>query len=206
MLSPLLLAFIAACVVMAVTPGPNMALIIANTLRGGLRSGFVTLAGTATGLIILVTVAAVGMSSVMVLMADWFDVIRLAGAVYLAFLGARQLLRLRHDTSSDLPEPAGTGRHLYLQGLLVSLSNPKVLLFLGAFLPQFVEPGRAPLPQLVLLAILFVVTLVVVDAIYTIAVARARATFDRRRLRLLDAASGVLLLAGGLLLATARRP
>ena len=171
---------------MAVTPGPNMALIIANTLRGGLRGGFVTLAGTATGLIILVTVAAVGMSSVMVLMADWFDVIRWAGAVYLAFLGARQLLRLRAAPESPSPEQAGTGRGLYLQGLLVSLSNPKVLLFLGAFLPQFIEPDRAPLPQLVLLAILFVVTLVAVDAGYTVAVARARATVDRRRLRLPD--------------------
>ena len=87
----ILIAFVAACILLGLTPGPNMSLIIANTLRGGLASGFVTLAGTTTGLALLVGAAALGMSSVMVFMAEWFDVIRWLGALYLVFLGARQL-------------------------------------------------------------------------------------------------------------------
>ena len=80
----------------------------------------------------------------------------------------------------------------YLQGVVVALSNPKVLLFLGAFFPQFVSPDAAPGPQLAILAILFLVVLTAVDISYTLAVSRARATIDLARLRVLDAASGLL--------------
>ena len=80
-------------------------------------------------------------------------------------------------------------------------------MFLGAFLPQFVDPARDPVWQLSVLAVLFVVVLVLVDVGYTFAVARARATFDNKaKLRFLDGAAGVLLLLGGLALAMARRP
>jgi threonine/homoserine/homoserine lactone efflux protein len=72
----LLLAFVAACILLGLTPGPNMAVTMANTLSGGLRGGLVTLAGTTTGLAVLVSVAAAGMTSVMVFMSTWFDVIR----------------------------------------------------------------------------------------------------------------------------------
>jgi homoserine/homoserine lactone efflux protein len=90
--------------------------------------------------------------------------------------------------------------------VLVSLSNPKVLLFLGAFLPQFLDPARDPVAQLTVLAVLFVAVLAAVDVGCTLAVAKARTTFDAARLRLLDGAAGVLLLLGGLALAMARRP
>ena len=88
-------AFIATCILLALTPGPNMSLILASTLTNGLRAGLVTLAGTTTGLALLVAAAAAGMSSVMVFMSEWFDVIRWVGALYLVYLGARQLWLLR---------------------------------------------------------------------------------------------------------------
>ena len=165
-----LIAFIAACILLGLTPGPNMSLIIANTLRGGLASGFVTLAGTTTGLALLVGAAALGMSSVMVFMSEWFDVIRWLGALYLVFLGARQLWQFwQRRRNPGLPRrcrrPSRSG--VYMQGLLVSLSNPKVLLFLGAFLPQFVDPAADPVRQLWVLAVLFVVVLAAVDVGYT---------------------------------------
>jgi homoserine/homoserine lactone efflux protein len=214
MTATILAAFSATCVLLAVTPGPNMALIIAATLSGGLAGGLATLAGTLTGLTILVTVAAVGMTSVMLLMAEWFDVIRWIGALYLVFLGLRQLRawwRLRcaaaTATSAAFPPPRTVSVPArYLQGLAVSLSNPKVLLFLGAFFPQFVDPASAPGPQLAVLAALFVIILTAVDICYTVMLARARATVDMSRLRTLDGLSGALLVAGGVVLATARRP
>jgi threonine/homoserine/homoserine lactone efflux protein len=203
-----LFAFIAACVLLALTPGPNMALIMANTLRRGLRAGLETLAGTTTGLALLVAAAAAGMSSVMVFMSTWFDVVRWAGAIYLVYLGARQLWRLRDrggDAQGDVSALAAGGG-CYAQGLFVSLSNPKVILFLGAFLPQFVDPGANPVNQLVVLAVLFVLVLAAVDVATTLAVAKAHATLAARHLQLLDGASGVLLILGGLALAALRRP
>ncbi len=203
----IVLAFIAACILLGLTPGPNMSLILANTFSYGLAAGLITLAGTATGLALLVGAATFGMGSMMVLMAAWFDVIRWVGALYLVYLGARQLWllwRRRATTSAALP-PRRRGSW-YAQGLLVSLSNPKVILFLGAFLPQFVDPTRDPVWQLSVLAVLFVVVLAAVDVAYTLAAARARATFDAARLRLLDGAAGVMLLMGGLALAMVRRP
>jgi homoserine/homoserine lactone efflux protein len=203
----ILIAFVAACVLLGLTPGPNMSLIIANTLRGGLASGFVTLAGTTTGLALLVAAAALGMSSVLVFMSEWFDVIRWLGALYLVFLGARQLWQFwqrRRNPAQPLTVSSRSGA--YVQGLLVSLSNPKVLLFLGAFLPQFVDPAADPVWQLWVLAVLFVVVLAAVDIGYTVAIAKARTTFDAAKLAVLDGAAGVLLLAGGLALAMVRRP
>jgi homoserine/homoserine lactone efflux protein len=202
-----LAAFIATCILLGLTPGPNMSLILASTLSSGLRAGMVTLAGTTTGLALLVGAATAGMSSVMVFMSEWFDVIRWIGALYLVYLGARQLWLFRQRrVPGFIPPKRSSGANLYLEGLLVSLSNPKVLLFLGAFLPQFIDPAREPVLQLSVLAVLFVVVLAGVDIAYTLMVARARATFNAVRLRFLDGAAGVLLLLGGLALAMARRP
>ena len=197
--------FTVTCIVLALTPGPNMSLIVANTLAGGLRAGLTTLAGSSTGLAILVSVAAAGMGSVIVLMDRWFDNVRWAGALYLIALGVRQLWNWwqRRD---GVPARVPSGTTTYTHGLLVSLSNPKVLLFLGAFLPQFVDTSREALPQLVTLAIIFWATLLLTDLAYTVAIARARASIDMRKLQLLDGLAGGLLLVGGLVLATARRP
>jgi threonine/homoserine/homoserine lactone efflux protein len=202
-----LAAFVATCILLGLTPGPNMSLILASTLTSGLRAGLLTLAGTTTGLALLVTAAAAGMSSLMAFMSHWFDAIRWIGALYLVYLGARQLWLLRQRQAPDaLPPRRAHGANLYFEGLMVSLSNPKVLLFLGAFLPQFIDPTRDALFQLSLLAVLFIAVLAAVDVGYTLLVARARASFAAARLRLLDGLAGVLLLLGGLALAMARRP
>jgi threonine/homoserine/homoserine lactone efflux protein len=204
----MIVAFIAACILLGLTPGPNMSLILANTLTHGLGAGLVTLAGTATGLALLVAAATAGMGSMMVLMSAWFDVIRWVGALYLVYLGARQLwLFYRRRAMGALPPaPPRRAGSWYVQGLLVSLSNPKVILFLGAFLPQFVDPARDPVWQLSVLAVLFVVVLAAVDVGYTLAVGRARAKLDAARLAILDGAAGVMLLMGGVALAMVRRP
>lgn len=207
MSTQVLLAFIAACVLLALTPGPNMALIIANTLSKGMRGGLITLGGTTTGLALLVAAAAAGMTSVMVFMSSWFDVVRWIGAVYLIYLGARQLWQLRNrDAQAGIDAPPARQSGWYFQGLIVSLSNPKVILFLGAFLPQFVDMDADPVSQLTVLAVVFVAVLVAVDIATTVAVAKARATLSAARLRLLDGAAGIFLMLGGLALAVMRRP
>ena len=200
-----LIAFIAACLLLGLTPGPNMSLIVANTLSTGLAAGLFTLAGTTTGLALLVAGAVMGMSSVMVFMSEWFDVVRFAGALYLVWLGARQLWQFWQAERAEKTASVSRG-NCYVQGLLVSLSNPKVMLFLGAFLPQFIDPRADAVAQLTTLAVLFVLVLAAVDVGYTLALARARTRFSAARLRFLDGAAGVLLLLGGAILATMRRP
>jgi homoserine/homoserine lactone efflux protein len=153
-------------------------------------------------------VAALGMTSVILFMSDWFDVLRWIGACYLAWLGLQQLRSWW--SKRGLPAPSGpasaSSARRFLQGLTVSLSNPKVLFFLGAFFPQFMDPAADPVLQLAVLATLFVTVLVAVDIGYTIAIAGARKKFDATRLRVLDGIAGVLLLLGGAVLAMARRP
>lgn len=203
-------AFVVACIILALTPGPNMSLLIARTTAHGLRAGLWTLAGTSTGLIVLVGIAALGMSSVMTLVAHWFDAIRWLGAVYLCYLGIQQLrLAFGREPSraSDTPSVAiAQGGQWFTAGLAVSLSNPKVLLFLGAFFPQFLDPAMSAGSQLAVLAVLFVVTLVLTDLSWLLVLARARRSFTARHHRWLDGTAGVMLLAGGAMLATLRRP
>jgi len=205
MSAQILIAFLAACLLLAVTPGPNMALILANTLRHGRRAGLATLAGTSSGLSLLAAGAVLGMSSLMGLLSEWFDAIRWAGALYLIYLGTRQLVSLRRGAGQGGATALAARGGWYVQGLLVSLSNPKVLLFLGAFLPQFLVAGADPVWQLAVLALLFVGTLTLFDILYTLAAARAQAGFMAHR-GLLEGVAGGLLLLGGMALAMVRRP
>ncbi len=208
MSTQLLMAFVATCILLALTPGPNMALIVANTASHGLRAGLATLSGVATGLVLLVAAAAAGMTSVVVFMAAWFDILRWVGACYLAWLGFQQLRSWwRNRALPDVPAvPPGSRGKWYLKGLGISLSNPKVLFFLGAFLPQFVDASGDVAGQLTVLSILFVVILTSVDLASTLMVAGARERFSAARMRVLDCVSGVLLLVGGAALAMMRRP
>jgi threonine/homoserine/homoserine lactone efflux protein len=182
-----------------------MALILANVSSHGLKGGLWTLAGNLVGLSLLVAAAALGMTSLMVFMSEWFDIIRWIGALYLAWLGIQKLCQWWSGANALTP-PATRGHNFFLQAFTVALSNPKVLLFLGAFLPQFVDRnGDVPF-QLTVLAVTFVAVLGTADTLYTLALGRMRSFFKASRLRMLDGISGALLLLGGVVLATARRP
>ena len=200
----LYLTFLLACFLLALTPGPNMSLFIANGTSHGMRAALLTVFGASLGLSILVALATVGMTSAMTIMADWFNAIRWIGAAYLVWLGYGRLrAAFAGQGVAAVAAPPG-GRYVW-QGAVVSLSNPKVLLFLGAFFPQFVDPAAPLAPQLTLMAITFVVTIAGVDSCLAMAVGAARGWFTAKRRRLADAMSGVLLCGGGLWLAVVRR-
>lgn len=202
-------AFIGACVLLAATPGPNMALFIANGASHGRRAALYTVAGSATGLSILVAITALGMTSVIAFMAEWFDVVRWLGALYLIWLGIARLRKLFASAETVLndamPATANAAR-CFRQGLVASLSNPKVLLFLSAFFPQFLDLSAPVAPQLALLSVSFVVTVTCFDAALATMIGSARAWFSAGRRRLTDGVSGILLICGGVWLAAARRP
>jgi threonine/homoserine/homoserine lactone efflux protein len=201
----LYLAFILACLVLAITPGPNMSLFISNGATHGVRAALLTVIGSSLGLSVLVAAAALGMTASMRFMADWFDIIRWIGAAYLIWLGASRLRAAWLGTGDEAAIVALSGGRWFWQGAAVSLSNPKVLLFLGAFFPQFIDPTSPAGPQLALLAVTFVLTIAAVDCAVASAAGSARAWFTAQRRRVAEGVSGVFLLCGGLWLAAARR-
>ncbi len=197
--------FVAACVLLALTPGPNMALFVANGAAYGTQAARATVAGNILGLSILVTITVLGMSWLVAIMAEWFDVLRWAGAIYLIWLGIRSLRRAMTSLDEPLDITLASRGRCFRQGLFVSLSNPKVLLFLSAFFPQFITPGEAVAEQLAILAVTFVATLGIVDMGLASAVGSARVWFSGQRRRYAEGISGLLLICGGLWLAASRR-
>lgn len=198
-------AFVLACFVLAITPGPNMSLLIANGATHGVRAALLTVTGSSLGLSILVAAAALGMTASMRFMADWFDIIRWIGAAYLVWLGIGRLRAAWPNAGTPTPATPMSGGRWFWQGAAVSLSNPKVLLFLGAFFPQFIDPANPAGPQLALLAVTFVITIACVDTAVASAAGSARVWFTAQRRRVAEGVSGLLLICGGLWLAAARR-
>src|SRR3977135_2892708 len=171
------LAFVAACIALALIPGPVVTLVIANGLRHGTRAALTNIAGVQAGLAIVIGIVAVGLTSLMATMGYWFDWVRFAGAAYLVWLGVKLIRSPVEGVKSDAPPPPPRGG-FFLQGFLVLLSNPKVLVFFGAFIPQFMDMSEAPSPQVALLGIPFMVTAAMTDAIYALLAGRARLFFS----------------------------
>jgi threonine/homoserine/homoserine lactone efflux protein len=197
------LAFLAACVALALLPGPMVTLVIANGLRHGTRAALINIAGAQLGLAIVIGVVAIGLTSLMATMGYWFDWVRFAGAAYLVWLGVKLIRFPVEGISADQPPPPPRGG-FFLQGLLVLLSNPKVLVFFGAFIPQFMDMNKDHVSQVSLLGITFMVTAGITDAMYALLSGRARAIFSARRTRLLSRVSGGFMIGGGIWLALTR--
>jgi threonine/homoserine/homoserine lactone efflux protein len=154
LLDPLLLSFVAVAALITITPGADMALVAATTLRHGKRAAWVTTLGVCSGLAVHATLSALGISVLLATSTLAFDALKLAGAAYLLFLGSRGLWHAwRTRTVPELPAaPALSPRGAFVRGLLNNLLNPKIAVFYLAFLPQFIEPGQDPLARSLLLA------------------------------------------------------
>jgi threonine/homoserine/homoserine lactone efflux protein len=196
------LAFVAACIALALLPGPVVTLVIANGLRHGTRAALTNIAGVQTGLAIVIGIVAVGLTSLMATMGYWFDWVRFAGAAYLVWLGIKLIRTPVEGVSAQAPPPPRGG--FFLQGFLVLLSNPKVLVFFGAFIPQFMDMSRDHVSQVALLGVTFMITGAITDSIYAILAGRARKFFSARRTRLLSRVSGGFMIGGGVWLALTR--
>jgi threonine/homoserine/homoserine lactone efflux protein len=198
----LYLAFIAACIALALLPGPIVTLLIANGLRHGTRAALINIAGVQAGLAIVIGIVAIGLTSLMATMGYWFDWVRFAGAAYLVWLGIRLIRAPVEGVEAEAPAPPRGG--FFLQGFFVALSNPKVLVFFGAFIPQFMDLSRDHISQVTLLGVTFMVIAGMTDAIYALLAGRARRFFSARRTRLLSRISGGFMIGGGVWLALVR--
>jgi threonine/homoserine/homoserine lactone efflux protein len=195
-------AYLLACLVVVLVPGPTVTLVVANSLKHGPRAGLLNAAGTQVGLALMIAVVGIGLTSLVEAMGHWFDWLRLAGAAYLIWLGWR-MLRGAGAPGAGQPTPRPRGGFL-LQGALVALSNPKTLLFFGAFFPQFIDPARNADFQILIMGLTAMAFAAVSDSAYALAAGRAGRALSARRVRLLSRASGGMLIGGGVWLAASR--
>jgi threonine/homoserine/homoserine lactone efflux protein len=164
-----LVAFGAAAYIFALFPGPAVLYIVTRSIEQGRMAGVVSVTGIATGNLVHVVAATLGLSALLISSAAAFTVVKYAGAAYLIYLGIREILdRDEGDRQDEAAERRGTSR-LYGEGVLVATLNPKTALFFLAFLPQFVDPSRGPVTaQIALLGVLLVVITAVSDTGYAL--------------------------------------
>jgi threonine/homoserine/homoserine lactone efflux protein len=199
-----LIPYLGACFILAIVPGPTVTVILANSLRGGTLAGLSIIAGTQLGLVTMIGVVALGLEAVMGFMAFAFDWIKLAGAAYLIWLGFN-MLRSSGELGQAAAGPARSYRRLVVDGFLVIWSNPKALIFLGAFLPQFVTDEAATFWQVMALGGFFMLIAGTTDAVYAILGGRARTLLSAARVKIVSRVSGAILMAGGVWLALQKR-
>jgi len=204
-----LIPFLAVVAVLTLVPGPDMALVLRNGVRGGATAAWWTGLGCCTGISVYALTSAVGLAAVLAASATAFLVIKLAGAVYLVYLGAMSLWHARKG-SGDLAAASGTTSHLtrrvaYRQGLMTNLLNPKIALIFLTLIPQFVSKGEPALATTTFLAVTFLVIAVLWWRVFSLGVGALGRVLARDRVRTwIERVSGVVLIGLGVRVAFSR--
>jgi threonine/homoserine/homoserine lactone efflux protein len=181
-----LLLFCLAGLLLLIVPGPSVLYIVGRSIGQGRKAGVVSTLGIATGSLVHVTAAAVGVSAILASSAVAFSIVKYAGAAYLVFLGVRKILG--HDRSVAEGAPPESLKRIYVRGVVVNVLNPKTALFFLALLPQFVDPARGLVAvQMILLGLTFSGMGVITDGSYALLASgigdwlRRRPSFLRRQ-------------------------
>ncbi|WP_219825493.1 LysE family translocator [Nonomuraea typhae] len=208
----LLVAFVGACLLVAMVPGVSAAVILRQTLRAGRGSGMAATFGNETGIFLWALAAAFGLSALLLASQLAYDVMRVAGAVFLVYMGAQSLWQARKRRRApdaaepETAEPVTGWRRSYLAGLGTCLANPKAAVFAMSFLPQFVPPGQNVPLTLVLLAVIWVLVDTLWFALVVWTIARTKELLNRPSVRRrLEQVSGVVLIGLGVRLAVESR-
>lgn len=196
------LAYAVVCLVATVVPGPTNMMIVANGMRHGVRAGVLNVVGTLVGLTIMIGICGFGLTSLIELAGHWFDWLKLAGAAYLCWIGWKMI---RSDGASFEGAAAPAPRRgFFLQGLFVSLGNPKQLLFFGALLPQFIDPAGNHLLQIAIFGGTALLFCALSDGGYAIAAGTVGRRLSVKARRSVSRVGGGLLMSGGAWLALSR--
>jgi len=198
----MLIAFAIASFFLVILPGPTVTVIVANSLRDGTRAGLLNVAGTQAGLFVMLIVVALGLETVVALMAEWFDLVKLIGAGYLVWLGIK-LWRSDGEVGAAQTRKPRIG--YFWQGVLVIVTNPKILVLFGAFIPQFIDPAGSAFWQTLALGGIFMIIATVFDTLYVLLASKAGGALTQTRVRWVEKISGSLLIAGGVWMAMLRR-
>jgi len=160
--------FIATCLALLAIPGPAVLYVVSRSIDQGRRAGLASVLGIFSGTVTHVTLATVGLSSLILASRIAFDAVRYVGAAYLVYLGVRRLLT-RHVEEEVAGRPPRTARDLYTQGLIVNLLNPKTIVFIFAFIPQFVDLGAGHVWfQVMVLGLTFALLGLASDSLYAV--------------------------------------
>jgi threonine/homoserine/homoserine lactone efflux protein len=204
-----LLAFAAVALIIIVIPGPSVLFVIGRSLAHGRRVGLASVLGNEAGSLVLVALVAAGVGQLVARSALIFTVMKLAGAAYLVFLGARAFLRRRaHVLAEDCAAAPRSAAQAVLQGFIVGVSNPKTAVFFAAILPQFADRSRGDVTaQMLVLGAVFALIATISDSAWSLVASGARAWFGRspRRLELVGGTGGLAMIGLGITLAVTGR-
>lgn len=189
------ITFCLAAAALALVPGPTVTVIIANSLRFGSRAGLLNVLGTQIGVFVWLGLAALGLQAAIAAMGVWFDVLRFAGAAYLIWIGLKMLrskgqLNLANGAT---PRP----KNFLLQGFIVIMSNPKMLVLFGALIPPFLTPDGDTLRETLWLGGTFMLIAAAGDTLYALLAGSAGAWLSHSRVRAIEVVSGICLTCGG---------
>jgi threonine/homoserine/homoserine lactone efflux protein len=203
--------FFLAALVIALSPGPGVFYVAARTLSGGRDEGLASSLGTGLGGLVHVAAGAIGVSALVLASADAFTLLKIAGAVYLVWLGLKTMREARREARIAVDMRADTtgARRAFREGIVVEALNPKTAAFFLAFLPQFVDPAAGPVwLQFLLLGLVSVALNTAVDLVVALMASRARSMAITRPslLRRLRQGAGLGIASLGLALLFARRP
>ena len=182
----LYLAFVAASALLILMPGPNVALIVANSFAHGQRYALMTVAGTSSAMVIQLALVIAGMTTMMEEMAHWFTIFKWIGVAYLLYIGVQTWRKPPADLSVGADRAAKSYGSVFAQGFLISLTNPKTLIFYAAFFPQFMNASLPALPQFLLLGVTFVVMAIVSDSLYALLAGRIRPWLQKGKINALQ--------------------
>lgn len=195
-----LLAFTLAGVILVIIPGPSVLFIVGRALAHGRRAALASVAGNTAGASLVVIVVALGFGAIAAQSIAVFTVLKLVGAAYLVYLGV-QTIRKRGDLLARIGEPTSpAGGRMFLQGMIVGATNPKVLVFFAAVLPQFVDTAAgSPTTQMLVLGLLFAMIAAGLDSAWGLAAGSARDWFatSPSRLRWMGGIGGTSLIVMG---------
>ena len=196
-----------AAAVLAITPGPGIAYVVARTVAGGRTEGLASCVGTAIGGLVHVLAAAAGLSLIIAQSATAFSVIKYLGATYLVYLGIRILRSKPQDLAESEALSALGAKRAFRDGMVVEALNVKTAMFFLAFLPQFVNGAELILPQVMLLGSICVLLNTLADVLAVFAADRLLDTgiAHAARARLMLSVSGITMIGLGVLLALTRR-
>ncbi|SDQ79689.1 LysE family translocator [Pseudovibrio sp. Tun.PSC04-5.I4] len=192
----LYLGYIAATFVLLAIPGPNIMMILAKSTCCGTRAGLLTVVGMTVAQAIQILIVVLGLSWIVNAYPYAFEIVKLGGAAYLIYLGVRYWLG-----SSKLESLKRSADHCFQTGFYVGISNPKSLLFMAAFFPQFIDKAYAPDPQLFLLGITYIVMAILLDVSLSLLAGTARPLLAAPSTQaIIDKVTGAVLVCAGLLL------
>ena len=203
------LPFFLAITVLTMSPGVDTLLVLRSSAVAGWRVGFVCSLGICLGLFAHATVSALGLSVILLGSATLFNAFKMAGALYLVYLGVQALRSACRPQGLTLTVPQGrqlTARNAFRQGLLSNVLNPKTIVFYMAFLPQFINPEYSAVAQSLMMAALHFIIAMVWQTFLAVMVHRARVWLARPKVaQVLDGLTGVLLVGFGIKLALTQR-